>query len=312
MELRHLRYFAAIVDAGGVSRAAAQLRMTQPALGRQVRDLEAELGVRLFDRVGRRVQLTGEGEDLLRRCRTLLADAESVLERGRALARGTTGLLRVGSTPHTLEAVLTPFLPRFRRSYPGVDVHFTEDGGPRLFDHLERGAVHLALTAFAFGDERFSGRPLFPAVAMAVTRATHALAKRRTVDVTELAQHPLLLLRRGFGTRQWFDAACQADRLRPRVLLESAAPQTLVALAAIGYGVAVVPSNMVLGRAVPAAPVTHRRAVLGGWLGAFWHPRRFLPPYAEAFVEELAKFSRRGYPGRDVVRRAPPLTSPGR
>ena len=109
-----------------------------------------------------------------------------------------------------------------------------------------------------------------------------------------------------------FDTACQADRLRPRVLLESAAPQTLVALAAIGYGVAVVPSNMVLGRAVRAAPVTHRRAVLGGWLGAFWHPRRFLPPYAEAFVEELAKFSRRGYPGRDVVRRAPPLTSPGR
>jgi len=310
MELRHLRYFAAIVEAGGVSRAAAHLRMTQPALGRQVRDLERELGVRLFDRVGRRVQLTGEGEDLLRRCRVLLADAESLIERGRALASGTTGVLRVGSTPHTLEALLTPFVPRFKRSYPGVDVHFTEDGGMRLLDHLERREVHLAVTGFA--DERFASRRLFPGVATAVMPATHPLAKRRTVSVTDLAELPLLLLRREFGMRQWFDAACQADRLRPRVLLESAAPQTLVALASIGYGVAIVPSNMVLRRGVRAAPVMHRGVVIGGWLSAFWHPRRFLPPYAEAFVDELARFARRSYPGRDVVRRAPALTSPAR
>jgi len=310
MELRHLRYFAAIVEAGGVSRAAAHLRMTQPALGRQVRDLERELGVRLFDRVGRRVQLTGEGEDLLRRCRVLLADAESLIERGRALASGTTGVLRVGSTPHTLEAVLTPFVPRFRRSHPGVDVHFSEDGGMRLLDHLDRGQFHLAVTGFV--NERFASRPLFPAVATAVMPATHSLAKRRTLDVTDLAELPLLLLRRDFGTRQWFDAACQVDRLRPRVLLESAAPQTLVALAEIGYGVAVVPSNMVLRRGVRASPLMHRGVVIGGWLSASWHPRRFLPPYAEAFIDELARFARRSYPGRDVVRRAPPLTSPGR
>ena len=99
MELRHLRYFTAVVDAGGVSKAALRLRMTQPALGRQIRDLERELGVRLFDRIGRRVQLTAEGEELLRGARALLSDAESLVERGRALTTGTTGLLRVGSTP---------------------------------------------------------------------------------------------------------------------------------------------------------------------------------------------------------------------
>jgi hypothetical protein len=74
-----------------------------------------------------------------------------------------------------------------------------------------------------------------------------------------------------------------------------------------------VPSNVTLGnRGVTAAPVMHRGVVLGGWLGASWHPRRFLPPYAEAFVDELARFARRSYPGRDIVRRAPPLTSPAR
>lgn len=166
MELRHLRYFVAVVDAGGVSKAAARLRLTQPALGRQVRDLERELGIRLFDRIGRRMQLTAEGEDVLARCRGLLTDAESLVERSRALAGGATGVLRIGATPQTLESVIARFMPRFQRTHPGIDLHLIEDGGPRLFGHIERGTIHLALTAAADGG--FASRALFPTVAMAV------------------------------------------------------------------------------------------------------------------------------------------------
>jgi DNA-binding transcriptional LysR family regulator len=308
MELRHLRYFAAVVDAGGVSKAALRLRMTQPALGRQVRDLERELGVRLFDRIGRRVQLTAEGEDLLRRARALLTDADSLVERGHALTRGTTGVLRVGATPQTLESLLVPFMPRFRRSHPGVEVHFVEDGGPRLFGHIDRGTIHLGLTAAA--DDRFAGRILFPAVAMAAMVRSHPLGKHRTVDVGALAKVPLLLLRRDFGTRLWFDATCHARRVQPLVLLESAAPQTLLALARIGYGVAVVPSSLrVADRGLHLAPVMDGDRVIGGWMAALWHPKRFLPRFGEAFVDELARFSRRSYPGRAVVAKAPALAA---
>ena len=308
MELRHLRYFVAVVDAGGVSKAAARLRITQPALGRQIRDLERALDVRLFDRVGRRVHLTAEGEDLLRRCRAILADTEDLVERGRALGSGTTGVLRVGTTPQTIESVLAPFVPRFRRAHPGVDLQVVEDGGLRLLALLDRGEIHLALTAA--GDERFARRELFPAVAMAVMRRTHPLAKRPTVDVAALATMPLLLLRREFGTRQWFDAACQAQRVRPRIVLESAAPQAIVALAGSGYGIGVVPSTvLVRGRGFHLAPVMNGDAVIGGWLTASWHLRRFLPRFGHAFVEEFARFSRRSHPGRAVVRRAPVLPS---
>jgi len=308
MELRHLRYFTAVVDAGGVSKAALRLRMKQPALGRQIHDLEHELGVRLFDRVGRRVQLTAEGEELVGRARALLSDAESLVERGRALTTGTTGLLRVGATPQTLESLLVPFMASFRRSHPGIDVHFVEDGGPRLFGHIERGAIHLALTAAS--DERYASRTLFPAVAMAVIARRHPLAKRHTVDVAALATTPLLLLRRDFGTRLWFDAACHARRVQPLVLLESAAPQTLVALARIGYGVAIVPSSVLItGRGLSLAPVMNGATVIGGWMTASWHPKRFLPRFGEAFVDELARFSRRSYPGRALVSKAPALAA---
>ena len=124
MNLRHLRAFATIVDVGGVARAALRLHLSQPALSRQIHALEADLGVPLFDRVGRRVQLTSQGEDLLRRSRRLLAEADSLGERARALKSGETGILRVAATPQVIENLLAPFLIHYRRRHPGVNCSF--------------------------------------------------------------------------------------------------------------------------------------------------------------------------------------------
>src|SRR6478736_7665 len=142
MNLRQLRAFATIVDVGGVARAALRLHLSQPALSRQIHALEADLGVPLFDRVGRRAQLTSQGEDLLRRSRRLLAEAESLGERARELKGGEIGILRVAATPQVIENLLADFLVRYRRRHPGVEVHLVEDGGVRLIDRLERGEVH--------------------------------------------------------------------------------------------------------------------------------------------------------------------------
>jgi LysR family cyn operon transcriptional activator len=309
MDLRHLRAFVAILDAGGFARAAARVNLSQPALSRQIRALEAELGVRLFDRIGRRVQLTSEGEDLLDRSRRLLTDAESLGERARALKSGQTGVLRVGATPQAMETVLARFLPRYRRRHRGVDVHLIEDGGARLPTRLERGDVNLAL--IRAGDARFHWRALAPVYTLAVLPATHRLGRRAVLDLGELTDASLLLPRRDFASRQWFDDACQAAHLRPRVLLESGAPGTLVALAQAGYGIAVVPSNTYIPRrGVRAVPIVRRGTAIGAWVCIAWDPRRFHPPYAEHFVEELVAHSRAAFPGRHLGRRAPRLPSP--
>src|SRR5688572_27256819 len=105
MNLRHLRAFAAIVDAGGYAPAAARLHLSQPALSRQIHALERDLGVQVFDRLGRRAQLTSEGEDLLRRSRRLLTEADAFGERAQALKGGQSGVLRVGSTPQNIEGL---------------------------------------------------------------------------------------------------------------------------------------------------------------------------------------------------------------
>lgn len=306
MNLRHLRTFVEIVECGGIHRAAARLHLSQPAASRQIHGLEAELGVSLFDRIGRRVRLTSEGEDLLRRGRRLLAEAESFTQRATALKKGETGILRVGATPQVMENVLAVFLRHYRHEHPGVEVRLVEAGGNDLPTRLDHGDIHLAL--MAVDDERFRWRPLFPVCDLAVMPQRHRFARRRTLDVSELAEEPLLLLRGGFASRDWFDDACRIARARPRILLESGAPHTAIALAGEGYGVAVVPSTVVIPRdRVQAAPLMQRGVALAKWLRVAWEPQRSLALHAERFVDELVAYCGRHHPGREFTRRLPLL-----
>jgi DNA-binding transcriptional LysR family regulator len=308
MNFRHLRAFVTIADAGGFARAANRLHLSQPALSRQIRALEIDLTVRLFDRVGRGIQLTSEGEDLLRRSRRLLAEADSLGERARMLKTGETGILRVGATPQVIENLLARFLTGYRHRHPGVEIHLVEDGGVRLKSRLERGDVHLVMMA---PGSRFAGKLLYPMHALAVVLATHRLGRRATLEIAELADEPLLLLRRDFASREWFDAACVVAHIQPRVLLESSAPHTLISLAETGYGLAIVPSNAYVPcDALRAVPLIHRGVPVGKWAIIAWDAERFVAPYAAQFVDEIVAHCRRDYPGRDLIRRAPPLPRP--
>src|SRR5256885_13982241 len=132
MNLRNLRTFVGTAEAGSIARAGARLRVSQPAASRQVLALEAELGVRLFDRIGRRLRLTSEGEDLLRQSRRLLVEADLLNARARALKGGQTGILRVGATPMVIENTLSGFMSEYQSRHPGVEVRLVEDGGLRL------------------------------------------------------------------------------------------------------------------------------------------------------------------------------------
>jgi LysR family cyn operon transcriptional activator len=309
MNFRHLRTFVAIAEAGGIHRAVARLNLSQPAASRQIHALEAELGVPLFDRIGRRVQLTSEGEDLLRRSRRLLADVQSLTERAGALKKGETGTLRVGATPQVIENTLSASLVRYRHRHPGVEVQLAEEGGADLPRRLDRGDLNFAI--MAVDDERFEQRLLYPVYELAVTSAKHRLSRRTAIEVTELSDEPLMLLRGGFASRDWFETACRIARLRPRVLLESAAPHTVMALAGDGYGVAIIPSTVRVPRGrIRAMPIIQRGAALGRWLRIAWDPQRFLAPYAEQFVKELIADCQRVFPGQEFTQRAPPLPRP--
>ena len=110
MDLKRLRTFVAVAEQGTVSKAAQVLNITQPALSRQIASLEHEFGFALFERCGRRVQLTPRGEQLLADCRSILACATSLAERAQALRRGDIKVLRVAGSARTIEAIFPTFL----------------------------------------------------------------------------------------------------------------------------------------------------------------------------------------------------------
>ena len=118
MNLKYLQTFVTICECGTVSRAATQLRITQPALSRRIKALQEELGLTLFDNLGRRLLLTSEGEEFLRHSRVLLAQAEAVLATGRALGCGRAGVLRIGGAPHTLAAFFPSFVNKYEKQNP--------------------------------------------------------------------------------------------------------------------------------------------------------------------------------------------------
>jgi LysR family transcriptional regulator, cyn operon transcriptional activator len=309
MNLHFLRTFVAIVDNAGVARAAARLNLTQSAASRQIQALENELGLQLFARIGRNVRLTREGEDLLLRSRRLLADVAALGERASALKRGDVGVLRLGATPQVIETLLAGLLPRYRKRHSGVEVHLVEDGGTRLPTRLEHGDIDLAI--MPAGEDRFRARLLYPMHVLAVLPQRHRLSRFKVLEVTDLADEPLLRLTSSFASHRWFEAACQVAHVRPRVLFESVVPQTLIALAQAGHGIAVVPSPVRIPRAgVRVAAAVHRGVPIGQWAVAAWEPQRFLPPYAEEFIEEVVAHCQSDYPGRAYAQRAPALPKP--
>jgi DNA-binding transcriptional LysR family regulator len=304
MDLRRLRTFVAVAEQGTVSKAASQLRTAQPALSRQIRDLEEELGLKLFDRVRRRLVLTGEGEQLLGDCRTILGAVSSLAERAQSLRRGERGILRVAATPQTIEGVFASFLRRYARQRPNVQIKLGEAVGADLLALLERGEIHMAIALVGLIDsvkgdhqaiERFELAPL--AFLAAFPASLKVAASGGEMEIGQLASHPLLLMDPSFYVRKTFDAACRLAGVKPNIFIESRTPHALLALAEAGHGIAVVPSVLPTSRyRLRVVRLTHRRKLLQESLAVLWDKRRALPPYAMDFCESLAAHVREAFP----------------
>lgn len=297
MDLRHLRTFVAVADEGTVSQAALRLHIAQPALSRQIRDLEEELGVQLFERVRRRLVLTGEGEQLLGDCRAVLGAIHSLIERSKLLRRQEGGILRVAATPQMIERVFSGFLHRYGARRPDVQIKLSDAAGGKALTMLERGELHLGIglkRAIEYDPQAFDSMDLPPVEFIAAYRSSlFKLGAGPNVEITGLAPYPLLPIGAAFWIRQTFDAACRLAGIKPRIFMESNTPHTLLALAENGHGIAILPSIVPTSRyRLETRRIAHARKPLREPLAVLWDRRRALPPYAKDFCDHLAAYMR--------------------
>ncbi len=300
MDLRHARTFVTVAELGTVSQAALRLRIAQPALSRQISALEQELGLKLFDRIGRRLLLTGEGRQLLSDCRSLLNYASAIGEHARLLQRGDAGVLKVGASPQHIESVQSAFLYRYSLRFPKVQVQLIEAAGQDTMAMLERREIDLGQNLAPIlgpDDQRFGSVPLQHVDLLAACHPSSSLGKGPSVEISRLVSHPLLLLTPNFVFRRVFDAACRLAHLKPNIFIESRAPHTLLALAEARHGVAIIPSQLqARDYQLRIAALTYQGRPLRTPMVILWDKQRPLPRYAKAYCEMLADYVRETFP----------------
>jgi DNA-binding transcriptional LysR family regulator len=300
MDLRHLRTFVTVAELGTVSKAALRLRIAQPALSRQIADLERELGLKLFDRVGRRLVLSGEGEQLLGNCRNLLGHASSLTDQAQHIRGGDRGLLKVSASSHLIDSVFSTFLHRFAERYPNVQVKTIEAIGFEILAHIERGEANLGINldqVVPAGNDHFGSHPVSPLEFWAACHSSFELGPGDSIELRRLAPYPLLTMDSTFTLSKAFDSACHLAGLKPNIQTESRSPHTLLALAEAGHGVAIVPSFVRFNRyTLKALPITYRGKPIREPRSIFWDKRRTIPRYMQDFCVMIADHMREVLP----------------
>lgn len=287
LDLRRLHFFVTVAECLNMSRAAEMLNISQSALSRQIQTLEAEIGVQLFDRIGKRLVMTVEGEHLLVSAASLIEQAIALSSRAQSMARAQIGLIRIGATPQTITSLLSRALITFRARHPGIEVTLKEGSNDVLLEMVERGSIHVALAALPLRHD-LSGEDLFLAQLLVFPPPNDPRARAATLSIEQIASDPLLLLRRGFMTRDLFDRSCLRKRLRPRILLESDSPHALIALAQAGHGLAVLSSSAAIRPDMDRAiPLTLGGRAITQMVSVVWNPNRHRPPALPFLLETL-------------------------
>ncbi|MGH7670041.1 MAG: LysR family transcriptional regulator, partial [Gemmatimonadaceae bacterium] len=200
VQLRHLRYFAVVAETRNLSRAAAQLRVAQPAISRQMHDLERVLDVPLFVRHTKGVALTAAGDALADSVRQILADIGTAIERADATAAGRHGRVVLGANRAFVAAGFTTTVQEeLRREHPELTLAVQDFDPPELTDRLHAGVVDLALALTDIPDAALESATLWDEIAdRALVPTGHPLARRRSVTVAELGALPVVVARHGY------------------------------------------------------------------------------------------------------------------
>lgn len=289
MELRQLRYFAEVAHVGSFLGAAERLHVAQPSLWRQVKALQAELGVPLFERSGRGVVMTSAGSQLLPRAEQLLAQADAMRLLSSELAHGRAGVVTVACAHPHVPRFLAPLIGRFRRTHPGIHVAVHETPSLPQVEQVLSGDVDFA-TSLPRTDEGLAGHRLGDVRLVVVTSDDHPWRHRRQIAASELADVPVLIGGSGSLTRRLLEPAVREAGFVLDIAQEASNGTTLVALARAGLGVAVLADDNLAANPDARWPdLVDERYPMASPIWLYWSRHRTLAPPVRAFARHVGR-----------------------
>lgn len=290
IELRHLRYFAAVADTENFTRAAERLGVSQPSVSQQIKELELQLGTPLFARLGRRVRLTEAGLALRRHAAQVLERFDQAVDAVHDVATLERAHLDVGVIPAMHLAFVPRVLERLAKKHPGLSVSVHERSSPDVEAEVEAGRYDLGLGLLSETSPNLEYRLLLEQGFSLITSKKHALARCRTVEVRRLAGLPLVALPQSYRMRHEVEHLLLAAQVRPRIAHEVDTIDGVLAAVRATGAATLLPALVLDGRAIPGLVAIRLERGSHTLRFGLHLPKGGEPtPAARAFIAELER-----------------------
>jgi DNA-binding transcriptional LysR family regulator len=290
-DLSDLRAFVASADFGSFRAAADSLNISPSALSRRVEKLESALGVRLFERTTRKMELTVAGRSFVEKARNVLAELESSLFGMEDLGRRLTGLVTIACVPSAVSFFLPNALKAYHQTYPGIRVRLIDETSSVVFLAVARGEADFGLTYIGTQEPDIEFTPILQDPFVLACQRDHPLAGKRSVSWAEIAQYPdYMLLAQGSGNRTLIDNALANAVRQPSWFCEVQHVPALVSMIEAGLGIGIVPKLALprdRHRSLVSIPVTGPSVVRT--LGVIRRKNRPLTVAAQHFFDLLVR-----------------------
>lgn len=288
MDTQNLRAFLLVAESGSFSEAAKKLHLTQPAVSKRIAQLEAQLSVSLFDRIGRRISITEAGEALLPHARAVHLELQAAQQSVRDLAGEVRGRLRLATSHHIGLHRLPPLLSFFSKAYPAVQLDIDFMDSEQAYKLTLQGEIELAVVTLAPSPViNVITRPIWLDPLDFMVQEGTQLTQKKTLGLKELSQHPAILPALNTYTGQIVKSLFEQRNLPMQIAITTNYLETIRMMASVGLGWTVLPRSM---RDPSLATLPIRDARIERTLGAIHHEGRSLSRAAQAFIEALESF----------------------
>jgi DNA-binding transcriptional LysR family regulator len=242
MELSQLRAILTLREVSSFAKAGQQLHLSPPAVFGQVRQLEDELGEKLYERIGKRLQMTAAGELLAERARTILKDHDEAVVALKELSGVRRGVLRLGCGPHGSITIAPHLLRAFLAAYPNTEVRLTTGDDQTLLREVRSGMLDVLLMTIPVDDPELENEPLWRYEMVFVFPPAKDRGALAQPTVDELKEMPFILYRRTVVIDQVIRQVCMNLGFEPKIVMENDQPDSIVELVKLGLGVSMLPS----------------------------------------------------------------------
>ncbi|MBE1443689.1 cidABC operon transcriptional activator CidR [Paenibacillus sp. OAS669] len=241
MDMRHLQYFLEVAHWKSFTKAAQALYITQPTISKMIKNLEEELGVVLFDRIGRRIELTDAGAVLLTQAQHMVKSFEEMTSHLDELMKVQRGRIRIGLPPMVGSNFFPQVIGKFREQYPGITLQLFEYGSKKVEAEVGAGELDIGVILLPTNEELFDFYSFVKQRLMLVVHSSHPLAEKEEASLMDLKDESFLLFHEDFALHDRIIAECERLGFFPNVVYKSSQWDFITEMAAANLGIALLP-----------------------------------------------------------------------